>query len=77
MTKTIEISDVPAELYALLAVRAADNDVTLSEYVVRELESIVQRPKLAESIGQVRAGAGADTGSLAADLIRERRGPLP
>ena len=48
MSKTIQIRNVPNELYRTLRVRAAKAGMTLSDYLLSEIEQIAQKPTLRE-----------------------------
>lgn len=54
MTRMIQIRNVPEELHRLLKSRAALSGQSLSDYLLKELERVAQRPtlhELAERIG--------------------------
>ena len=44
MSKMIQIRNVPPVLHRTLKVRAADAGMSLSEYLLRELERVAERP---------------------------------
>ena len=48
MSKMIQIRNVPNELYRTLRVRAAKAGMTLSDYLLSEIEQIAQKPTLRE-----------------------------
>jgi len=48
MSKMIQISNVPDELHRTLKVRAAKAGMTLSDYLLSEIEQIAQKPTLRE-----------------------------
>jgi hypothetical protein len=73
----IQVRNVPDELHRTLKVRAAQSGMTLSDYVLRELEALAGKPTLAELTERARSRPGADIGGRAAAIIREHRGPLP
>lgn len=62
MGKTLEI-DMPDAVHDSLAVKAATRGLSLSAYVLDELQRIAKKPHLWEM--------------TSADIIREHRGPLP
>jgi plasmid stability protein len=77
MAKTIQIRNVPEDLHRRLRVRAAAEGVSLSEYLLRELEEVADRPSLREVYERARArGAGVPNADIVA-AVREVRGPLP
>jgi plasmid stability protein len=77
MSKMIQIRNVPPELHTQLKVEAARRGMTLSDYLLRELEQIAGLPTIEEWVAEVRARprAGPD-GESSAETIRELRGPL-
>jgi plasmid stability protein len=79
MAKTIQIRSVPEGVHEALKVRAAAAGLSLSDYILRELEPIAAQPipiPLAELFDRLRKLPGIDPPVSAADLIREMRGPL-
>jgi hypothetical protein len=63
MGKTLEINDVPDVVHDSLAVKASAQGLSLSAYVLGELQRIAKKPHPWEM--------------TSADIIRELRGPLP
>ena len=54
MSKMIQIRNVPDELRRTLKVRAAEASMTLSDYLLSEIELIAERPTLAEMMERLR-----------------------
>jgi len=54
MTKMIQIRNVPDDLHRTLKVRAAQAGMTLSDYLLFEIEQIAERPTLAEMMERLR-----------------------
>ncbi len=54
MSKMIQIRNVPDDLHRTLKVRAAKAGMTLSDYLLSEMEQIAERPTLAEMMGRLR-----------------------
>jgi plasmid stability protein len=77
MSKMIQVRNVPDELHRTLKVRAARSGMTLSDYLLAELEGIAQKPSLAELAERISQRERAEIGDSAAELIRGLRGPLP
>lgn len=48
--KSIQIREVPDETHASLRARAAATGLSLSEFLLREVERIARRPPLAEAL---------------------------
>lgn len=77
MSKMLQVRNVPDELHRTLKVRAAECGMTLSDYVLGELEAIADKPSLSELVDRLEQQEGSEIGDLAAQIIREHRGPLP
>ncbi len=54
MAKTIQIRNVPDELHRTLKVRAAKAGMTLSDYLLSEIEQVAASPTLAEMMERLR-----------------------
>jgi plasmid stability protein len=76
----IEIRNVPDDLLRRLEARAAEAGMPLSDYLLREIRRIAERPTLEEMRARLERLSKAEpmesAGESAADIIRERRGPL-
>jgi plasmid stability protein len=55
MSKMIQIRNVPDELHRKLKVRAAQMGMTLSNYLLSEIEQIAAKPTLAEMMERLRS----------------------
>ncbi len=77
MSKMIQIRNVPDDLHRTLKVQAAQRGMSLSDYLLTELEQVADKPTMSEWLERVRQRPKADIGDLAAEIIREARGPLP
>ena len=77
MSKMIQVRNVPDELHRTLKVRAAERGLTLSDYLLAELDGIADRPTLAELAERIRERERSEIGDSAAELVRGLRGPLP
>jgi plasmid stability protein len=55
MSKMIQIRNVPDELHRTLKVRAAKAGMTLSDYLLSEIEQIAEKPTLAEMMERLRS----------------------
>ena len=79
MSKMLQVRNVPDDLHRTLKVRAAENGMTLSDYVLSELEAIAGKPTLAELMNRIseRPDLAATEGDIVVDIIREDRGPIP
>ncbi len=54
MSKMIQIRNVPDELHLMLKVRAAKAGMTLSDYLLSEIEQIAAKPTLVERMERLR-----------------------
>lgn len=54
MSKMIQIRNVPDDLHRTLKVRAAQAGMTLSDYLLSEIEQIAAKPTLAEMMERLR-----------------------
>jgi antitoxin FitA len=53
MSKMIQIRNVPDELHRKLKVRAAERGMTLSDYLLTEVEQVADKPTLAELMARL------------------------
>lgn len=79
MSKMIQIRNVPDELHRTLKVQAAQRGMSLSDYLLSELEQVADKPTMSEWLERVRSRPRpkANVGPSAAEIIREARGPIP
>lgn len=54
MAKMIQIRNVPDDLHRKLKVRAAQMGMTLSDYLLSEVEKVAEKPTMKEWLDQVR-----------------------
>jgi plasmid stability protein len=77
MGKVIQVRDVPEDVHRRLAVRAAEQRLSLSELVRAELVEIARRPTMAEVLARLAEQEGVDIPETAAEAIRlERAGRM-
>jgi antitoxin FitA len=55
MSKMIQIRNVPDALHRTLKVRAAKAGMTLSDYLLSEIERVAEKPTLAEMMERLRS----------------------
>jgi plasmid stability protein len=77
MKKHIQIRNVPENLHRTLKARAAVAGMSLSDYLLQEVQNIVERPTAAELRQRLRQRRPIQGALDAAAIIREARGPLP
>ena len=58
MPKMLQVRHVPDELHAVLRERAAENGLSLSEYVLRELQAVAARPSKAQVLARAARSGG-------------------
>jgi plasmid stability protein len=75
MAKTLEIENVPDATHEALVARAEQDGLSVSAYVLRELQKqVAAETKSDELLARIRRLPRVDLGDLtAADLIREGR----
>lgn len=73
MSKMIQIRNVPDRIHRTLKVRAAEACLTLSDYLLREITSVADRPTIVELAHRIRARPPARTRTRAAVAVRRER----
>ncbi len=73
MSKMIQIRHVPDVLHRRLKIRAAEADMTLSDYIKQELELMAARPTLAEMAARLSALTPVDVGEPVVEILRDAR----
>lgn len=71
--KMLQVRNVPDDVHETLKRRAAEASMTLSAYVLRELDRLAARPTMDETFDRVRAGGGSVSFEEAAEAIRAVR----
>jgi hypothetical protein len=69
----VQIRNVPPKLHRKLKARAAAAGMSLSEYLLSELERGAERPTMEEWVESARSGKRYRFEKSAAELIREER----
>ena len=72
----LQIRNVPEDLHRKLKARAALSGMSLSDYLLREVEQLAERPTLQEWLDRVARLPRVELSESGADIIRELRGPL-
>lgn len=73
MHKMIQIRNVPTSLHRLLKVRAAKAGLSLSDYLLTELQRVAEQPTVDELWERIATRDPAEPGESAADAIRAER----
>jgi plasmid stability protein len=69
----LQVRHVPDDLHAALRARAAAAGLSLSEYVLRELAALTQRPSKAEVLARAARRGGRLSFSEAVDAVHDAR----
>jgi hypothetical protein len=73
MSKMIQIRNVPDGIHRTLKVRAAKAGLTLSDFLLRELRFLTERPTMEELLERIASRGRTDPGESAADAVRAGR----
>ncbi len=73
MPKMLQVRNVPDDVHATLKRRAAEAGMTLSEFVLRELNRLAVRPTMDEAFKRVERGSSHVTLEDAAETVRALR----
>ncbi len=73
MTVMIQIRNVPDELHRLLKSRAALAGMSLSDYMLREIRQVAERPTMEEMLARLQQYPPLESTLSSAELIREER----
>lgn len=55
MSTMVQIRNVPADVHRVLRTRAAQEGLSLSDYVLREVTRLARRPTAQELVARIRA----------------------
>jgi antitoxin FitA len=73
MSKMIQLRNVPDALHRNLKARAAMSGMSLSDYLLKEIEEIAERPTLAELRDRLHTRKPVTLSLDTARLVREER----
>ena len=73
MPKMIQIRHVPDALHRKLKIRAAEADMTLSDFIKLELEQMASRPTLAQIAARLKALDPVELDESVVDILRDAR----
>lgn len=73
MSKTLQVREVPEDVHRTLKVRAALAGLSLSDFVLRELERVARRPSREELYERLRRRQPVELEMSAAELIAAER----
>lgn len=73
MSKVIQVTDVPEQVHGTLKARAAQEGMSLSDYIKRELERPAERPTMREWLELTRRAKSIPAVGGAARIVRQLR----
>jgi plasmid stability protein len=73
MATMIQIRNVPDGLHRTLKSRAALAGMSLSEYLLKELEGVAERPTISELRARLNSRTDVDLSISPADAVRSER----
>jgi hypothetical protein len=73
MGKMVQIRNMPDKLHRTLKSRAAQAGMSLSEYLLRELKKVGDKPSVEELLERIRSRPPIEPGVSSAEIIREGR----
>ncbi len=73
MSKMIQIRNVPDELHRTLKARAASEGMSLSDYLLSEVEKVAEKPTLRELMERLRKDEPVELPESPAEIIRQVR----
>ncbi len=73
MTKMIQIRNVPDDLHRKLKVRAAQMGMTLSGYLLSEIESVAKKPTMKEWLEKVGGREPVEVDEPPEETVRRMR----
>lgn len=77
MPKTVQIRDIEDDVYAALVARAAEQQLTVPEFLRRETRRIASRPSVAGWLEQTRGRRPAIAEGATGESLDALRGPRP
>lgn len=73
MSRMIQIRNVPDELHREAKARAARAGMTLSDYLLREIERVLAYPPVEELLARIESRPRPELSETPADMIRAER----
>jgi len=73
MGKMVQIRNVPEDVHRTLKVRAAREGVSLSAYLLRELERLARQPTFDELVERIRSAGPVRLSETSAQAVRAVR----
>ncbi len=73
MTKMIQIRNVPDDLHRTLKIRAAQTGMSLSDYLLAEIERVAEKPTLSELMDRLAQVEPVEVSESPEEIIRRHR----
>lgn len=73
MAKMIQIRNVPDDLHQTLKARAAKAGMTLSDYLLSEIEQVAKKPTMKEWLERVSSREPVEVDEPPAEVVRRMR----
>ena len=73
MATSLQIRNIPPELHERLKARAAKEGISMSRYVLRQIERALERPTRRELLDAIRSQPKVELDRPVADILREER----
>ena len=73
MSKMIQIRNVPDDVHRTLKVRAAEAGLSLSDYLLRQVERSAKRPTIEEVLTRIKRDGSVNPRESSAKAIRAER----
>ena len=73
MPKMIQVRHVPDDLHRKLKARAATEGMSLSDYLLAEMQRLAAQPTLREFLERLHERPGVDVRELPASAVRKER----
>ena len=77
MPKNVQIRNVPDDIHRTLRERAARMGVSLSDYLLREVVRVAERPEIADVLARADERHGGASPEAIVRVIREARDDHP
>jgi antitoxin FitA len=77
MSTMIQIRNVPDDLHRRLKARAAMAGMSLSDYLLKEIRAVSERPTMEELLARLATRSRVEPEESPEDAIRALRGSLP
>jgi plasmid stability protein len=73
MSKMIQVRNVPKQVHSTLKARAAQEGMSLSDFIKRELKRAAERPTMREWLARTQEAKQIPSERSAAQVVRELR----